>query len=224
MLEPADAILARSLFCSPNDSFRPFFHRSHLFTPISKESPVFVMDVISQEAGTQLKVHTTCYDLTYRFNYESDWIAIIHRTVKKVALLPASPQSDAVEEGAGKIVRIFFTLADCNVDYQSSSHFSTPSRTILRLGDVRLSSNLVFPLASVQAISVGFGDLSMYLCSTRFGYEVRIVAETPLYVLTPPVRGLLHYCCKKEASYRKTKSVGGGCIGQNELPVSLDLG
>jgi hypothetical protein len=63
--------------------------------------------------------------------------------------------------------KVFVSFADCNVDYTTPSHFKTPSRSILRVGDLRISSNIVKPAPSVQAYSVSVGDISWLLCNNR---------------------------------------------------------
>lgn len=64
--------------------------------------------------------------------------------------------------------QIFVSLADCNVDYTTPKTFSTQSRMLVRLGDLRLSSNLVLPLGQRQACRISLGDLTILLCNTRY--------------------------------------------------------
>jgi hypothetical protein len=53
-----------------------------MFTPISRESPSFLLDLIEQTSGNtglqdafvQKKVHLTFYHLTHRFDVESKWL------------------------------------------------------------------------------------------------------------------------------------------------------
>ena len=66
---------------------------------------------------------------------------------------------------------MFLTLADCNVDYTPPTRFVNPSRTIVRVSEVRLSSNIVSPLGSVQAYQVAVGDISLAICNRRYPYN-----------------------------------------------------
>lgn len=59
-------------------------------------------------------------------------------------------------------------MADCNVDYESSTQFKTASRTIVLISDVRLTSNMVNPAGAMQAFNVSVGDASVHVCNSRF--------------------------------------------------------
>ena len=63
------------------------------------------------------------------------------------------------------------TLADCNVDYTPPTRFVNPSRTIIRVSEVRISSNIVSPIGSVQAYQFTIGDLSLLICNRRYPYS-----------------------------------------------------
>jgi hypothetical protein len=67
--------------------------------------------------------------------------------------------------------RIFLSLADCNLDYSSSPSFQTPSRMVLRVGDLRISSNMVRPQLAKQAFSIALSDGSLYLCKGSYPYN-----------------------------------------------------
>ena len=67
--------------------------------------------------------------------------------------------------------KLFVSFADCNLDYTSPAKFDTPSRTIVRLSDLRFSSNLVSPPGPQQACKVSLGDLSILLSNTRYGHN-----------------------------------------------------
>lgn len=69
-----------------------------------------------------------------------------------------------------KLTRLFVSFADCNIDYSSSVHYKTPSRMMLRVGDLRLSSNLIWPAPQKQGFSIAFCDGALYLCKERFPY------------------------------------------------------
>jgi hypothetical protein len=112
----------------------------------------------------------TLYDLTYRVNYDD-------RVVERLLSLlsygrgETAQSSVVVEPARFRVTRLFFTMVDCNVDYSSSVHFSTPSRMILRIGDFKVSSNVVSPKPSVQAVSASVGDVALYVAKTRYPYS-----------------------------------------------------
>lgn len=63
-------------------------------------------------------------------------------------------------------------MADCNLDYTSLRYFKTSSRSIVRIGDLRLSSNIMTPSVANQAFSLSIGDISWYLCNTRYAHNL----------------------------------------------------
>ena len=67
--------------------------------------------------------------------------------------------------------QLFLSIADCSVDYSSAPFFKTASRTILRVGDLRVSSNLVTPLIRVQAYSMSLGDIAVHVVNYRYPYQ-----------------------------------------------------
>lgn len=154
---------------------KPIFYRSKLFKPISPTSPCFLLDfsiperVDNRDDLMEMHVQTTFYDITMRFDYESrQW------PVHLMALFPSTTKtSQDVDSTLSStfLARSRISFADCNVDYSSPPRFNTPSRTIVRFGDLRFSSNFVLPKGSSQAFSVTLGDLSIYLCNNRFPYN-----------------------------------------------------
>ena len=62
-------------------------------------------------------------------------------------------------------------MADCTFDYTSAPYFKTASRTILRVGDLRVSSNYVTPVGRVQAYSISLGDVSVHIINNRYPYQ-----------------------------------------------------
>ena len=75
--------LLRKNIRSYGDAFvSPLIYRSHLFTPISHDTPSLLMDFIDPSSGSpqrakefiQKRVHVTAYHLTYRYNLESEWM------------------------------------------------------------------------------------------------------------------------------------------------------
>jgi hypothetical protein len=92
--------------------------------------------------------------------------------------------------------QVFVSLADCSFDYTSLKQFNTASRSILRIGDLRLSSNILSPAGSVQAFSISVGDISWYLCNNRYPYNFEnslllgaslIIAPEDISFIPPPM-------------------------------------
>ena len=73
---------------SPDCNATPIFYRSHLFTPISRESPSFLIDLINvaPEKSTidQKRIHLNLYHLTYRFNADSAWIERLQKMANEL--------------------------------------------------------------------------------------------------------------------------------------------
>lgn len=69
------------------------------------------------------------------------------------------------------LLQLFVSLADCNIDYSTPETFTTESRMIIRLGDLRLSSNLVSPRGPTQAFKTSLGDLTILLCNRRYSHK-----------------------------------------------------
>jgi hypothetical protein len=67
--------------------------------------------------------------------------------------------------------QVFVSLSDCNFDYSSPSYFNTKSRTIVRMGDFRISSNYTKPAGLVQAFSISLGDVTVHLGNHRYPYQ-----------------------------------------------------
>lgn len=164
----------------------PILFRSHLFTPISHETPSILIDMINlttdlsstQKAFKQTRVHLTLYHLTFRYNVDSDWIQKLSNMCanaysegsKDFDVLPIE-ESVLYDTDESSMTRLFVTCADINMDYQSPRYFETVSRSIIRVGDFRFSSNLVKPAGLVQAYSLSVGDVNCHISSTRNPYD-----------------------------------------------------
>jgi hypothetical protein len=163
----------------------PLLYRSQLFPPISRSHPTILLDIMdglplnetrnrNGKEVSHMNVYFTAYDLTYRFNYDSRWVERLNFIVKNFGV---ESVDDTKQEPSPKtsgtitLTRIFLNCSDCNVDYTSSQRFVTASRMIIRVGDVRVSSNILQPRPSMQALNVSVGDLSTYLCYGRFAYN-----------------------------------------------------
>jgi hypothetical protein len=69
------------------------------------------------------------------------------------------------------VFRAFLSIVDCNFDYSSALRFKTASRIVMRLGDLRMSSNVVTPRVASQAVSLSVGDVAFLVCRSRFPYN-----------------------------------------------------
>lgn len=171
-----------------NMSVTPVVFRSHIFTPISQETPSILLDFInlSAEAANDLnemkqrRVHVTLYHLTCRYAVDSDWVE------RLLTILPSVPKSEP-GEGAEcttkgshmmqkqpsrtTMTRVFMSTADINLDYTVPAYFETISRSIVRMSDFRFSCNLMTPAGLVQAFSVSIGDITYDICGSKASYH-----------------------------------------------------
>lgn len=158
-------------FAGSSCNVKPIVHRSHLFVPMSKETPCVHCDVLWKTQNDDLsekEVHLTIYDVTCRLDYDSALLSKIQRVLGQVQAIRRPPQSAPIPQKS--LIRLFFSLADCNFDYVSPERFNTPSRMIARVGDFKVSSNLMTAVSDVQAANISLGDVSIQLCNRRFPY------------------------------------------------------
>lgn len=83
-------------------------------------------------------------------------------------------------------MKVFVTLADCNVDYAPPMKFVHSSRTIIRVSEVRLSSNIVSPAGSLQTFRLKVGDINLLLCNQRYPYNSENISLPRSSNLLPP--------------------------------------
>ena len=163
--------------CS-DTSARPIFYRSHLFKPLSRDNPCILFDFLfqpdesaSNESASRQSIHCTLYDITFRHSDESAWI----EHLKHVSMRLFPTKNDGAESsnsGPGEsLTRVFVAIVDCNLDYSTPCRFKNEARFLLRLGDVRCSSNVVLPAPAIQAYNLSIADLSLYLCNHRHPYN-----------------------------------------------------
>ena len=67
-------------------------------------------------------------------------------------------------------LKLFVTLSDNVIDYTPPIHNFHPSRTLIRIGEIRLSCNLIFN-TSIQAYKASVADVAVYICNWRFPYH-----------------------------------------------------
>jgi len=152
---------------------RPVFYRSALFSVLSPESPVFLVDIMKSRLH-ETSVYFSLYNISYRYDIESKWLDRFARLVKFGK--PDNENTETVPKDtptrkAESLTKLFVTLADCNVDYTPPLQFTHPSRTICRVSEVRFSSNIVSPAGSVQAFRLSVGDISLLLCNRRYPHN-----------------------------------------------------
>jgi len=160
-------------------SVTPIIFRSYFFTPLSHNTPSILIDLIDlsslaleeKKLLRQNRIHLTLYHLTYRYDVDSDWIErLLNLSIlNQTKITPASPKMelDAKEVLSGKNVasmtRLFVSCADVNIDYHSPRYFETVSKSIIRIGDFRLSSNVMKPTALKQSYSLSIGDATFHI-------------------------------------------------------------
>jgi hypothetical protein len=149
----------------------PILFRSKHFTPICNDAPSVLLDVIcasgkaenlEKPSFVKKQINLTCYHLTFRYDPDSHWLKRLNDLLPD----PVKPLPSQVDE-TPSMTRVFFALADCSVDYVSPLYFCTPSRTIVRLGDFRCSSNIMVPTSHRQAFALSVGDLCCHVANAR---------------------------------------------------------
>ena len=167
-------------------------YRSKLFTPICNDIPSFLMDIqdtcqkletTTKPALLQMQINLTFYHLTLRYDPDSDWLS------RLMGLFPGRADlSPCQHEPTSSMTRVFVSFADCNVDYSSPSYFRMASRSVLRVGDLRCSSNFVAPSSRRQAFSLSAGDLSCFVANERISRASEDMKLCMASVFLPSVR------------------------------------
>lgn len=171
-------MLRRSVSSHTDGMVHPIAYRSYLFNPISPLSPSIHLDYFQHSEKNQDSPSTTAYlnlyQITYRHQYDCSWIEMLSKTLSQTA---STPNTNATSS----LLRLFISVTDCNIDYASPLTFHTASRVILRVGDMRLASNLVSPRPLKQAFTCTIANTELLLCCTRFPYNFengRLVSTT----------------------------------------------
>jgi len=137
------------------------------------------MDFIDPSSGSpqrakefiQKRVHVTAYHLTYRYNLESEWMKDVSKLLPNRKKTSEETGDIVNDEESHSITRVFVSVADCNLDYTTPKYFKSVSRSIIRVGDFRFSSNIMKPAGLVQAYSSSLGDFSYHICNMGYSYE-----------------------------------------------------
>jgi hypothetical protein len=111
-----DALRDRSTR-NPNSSVTPLLHRSHLFSPISRQSPSFLLDIINvsfeeTEDMKQRNIHLTLYDTTYRYDFDSGWMNRFRSIFIGPAKVGDNDDVQAESCSAKTLTRVFLSVAD----------------------------------------------------------------------------------------------------------------
>jgi hypothetical protein len=154
------------LVTSPSSTARAIFFRQKFNEPLSPETPSILIDLLfrGDDECDEMSFHVAMYDMTYRYIMNSQWVENLSK------LFGLTSKSDSSPAASPSIFHLFLSLTDCNIDYMSSGDLSTPSRLILRMGEIRFSSSFVSP-SVIQSHKVSASDLRMYLCNHRRSYN-----------------------------------------------------
>ncbi len=177
----------------------PILFRSKIFSPICQDAPSFLVDIrdtasirsIGETKGfSQKQLHVTLYHLTLRHNIDSDWIEKLQEILPQTKLTDPEHHPSIKNESPPSMTRVFVSIADCNLDYSSPTFFETESRSIVRLGDLRFSSNIMIPANRNQAYSISLGDLSYHISNQRISHseEDSKLCCAPIIMPTNPGR------------------------------------
>ena len=113
----------------------------------------------------------TSADITYHHVDESKWVENLKNITSRLTLHENNDNHAPEVESKESLTRVFLAIADCNVDYSTPLRFQNSARILLRLGDMRCSSNIVLPPPSIQAYNASVADLSLCLCNHRHAHN-----------------------------------------------------
>lgn len=154
------------------------FFRSKLSQPLSQEYPALLVDVLLRKSESpedqfdEKIVHLGVYDMTYRYFVGSEWLENLTSLVKIGTSEEESFETS--DEDVDSLMNLFVNVTDCNLDYTSPVSYRTASRSILRIGDIHLSSNLLSTRggSSVpQAFKVSLSEIGLFVCNYRRSYN-----------------------------------------------------
>ncbi|KAL7473556.1 hypothetical protein ACHAXS_013999 [Conticribra weissflogii] len=166
---------------NPSTRARAIFFRSKLCQPLSPDTPSVLIDILfrkdqqdnSNDGFYERSVHVSIYDMTYRYDMESEWLhhlssLIMGSSKSNIDQDHETGSRDEFDTGSvSSLLNLFVNFTDCNVDYTSSPSFKNASRVILRIGEVRFTSNILTPSAPVQAYKLSLSDLCIHICNYR---------------------------------------------------------
>ncbi|KAL7512309.1 hypothetical protein ACHAXN_010012 [Cyclotella atomus] len=162
---------------------KAIFFRSKLSQPLAPEHPAVLIDIILRNSQDESHldspsvcfdekcVHICLYDITYRYYVGSEWFQNLSRLIKGRDGDQKNLDTATREEATESLTNLFVSATDCNFDYTSPATYGTPSRSILRIGEVQLSTNLLSPLVKVQSFKVSLSELGLNVCNYRRSYN-----------------------------------------------------
>eukprot|EP00804_Cyclotella_cryptica_P025492 CCRYP_011996-RB/>CCRYP_011996-RB protein AED:0.28 eAED:0.28 QI:0/0/0/1/0/0/2/0/927 len=153
---------------------RAIIFRSKLSQPLSPEYPAILMDALIRKndkasreiSDDEMLFYVSVYDMTYRYCVGSDWLQNFRRLFKG-----QSNQEEPLDESEPSLTNLIVNVSDCNVDYTTPSTYKTASRSVFRIGELHLSSNLLTPSDRAQSYKVSLSDMSAHICNFRHSYN-----------------------------------------------------
>ena len=148
---------------------RVILFRQKLCKPMTLDTPSFQIDVLirGDDNCAESSIYMNVYDMSYRYNINSEWIQNLTALIKGVD----KPETDSSLEDPASLMNLFITITDCQMDYTPPITLRTASRVIVRLGELRFSSNIVTPAATVQAYKLALADMNVHICNYRHSYN-----------------------------------------------------
>jgi len=148
---------------------RAILLRQKLCKPMSLDTPSFQIDVLIRGDNNcaESSVYMNVYDMSYRYIINSEWMQNLTALIKGVD----KPETDSSIEDPASLMNLFVTITDCQMDYTPPITLRTASRIIVRLGELRFSSNIVTPAATVQAYKLALADMNVHICNYRHSYN-----------------------------------------------------
>ena len=241
-MEAADASLALTARCmevrrrgmrsSVASNARPLCYRSKLSRPLSPETPAVIFDVINRSyaAGDfddeddedEREIHLLVYDVTCR--YDSSFDPSTLSSILSFGDSEAEQQDDCSDtkhqssssDASSSLTNLFVTFSDCALDYSSPDSFVRASRCLVRVSEVRASSNVVSPPGLFQAYKLSMGDVSVHLASARFPYNAENILLSCSKTILDPQDLLV-------GSMASSDNRGGAFPINNAIPIDATL-
>jgi len=174
-----DRMILKSIF----SVVKAIFFRSKLSQPLSPDYPAILIDIIlsrnhdsnAHSVGEELhekNVYFSVYDMTYRYSVGSEWHKHLRLLFQGQSTGNTSPlQTEELEKGIPCLTNLFVSVTDCNFDYTTPMAYKTASRSVLRIGEVQLSSNLMTPCSEMQAYKLSLNEVGVFVCNYRHPYS-----------------------------------------------------
>jgi len=180
------AVRRRGMRSATTSNARPLCYRSKLSRPLSPETPAVIFDVINRSyaAGDfddeddedEREIHLLVYDVTCRYDSSFDPTTLLSVFSLSDDKTDEHDDNETKSQsrrtgGSPSLTNLFVTFSDCALDYSSPDTFVRASRCLVRVSEVRASSNIVSPPGPFQAYKLSMGDVSVHLASARFPYN-----------------------------------------------------